>query len=339
MFGTKQQNPELKTVEKELCSFYEYCKMNSFSKEEMEEICKPLHLLIRKSLLMRYIRYITYFVLISSFLYYICISETILWNLSAIGRVFMVKLLPFWNWEKLSNQKCLINNFLREPEPILAPKFDCTLCEAIDDIPTTTNIDPYVLSEIYLDLNIPVVITDGLKNYPHIDNANHFNLSEDILSDETLATSVPCELSTNMLPTSNYKMSDIIAKPVKFKKWFLHFQNCDFNAVKQFRILAPRPYFLRPEIIPIQYSWLLMSDNYQVSKYKKLELVDKIAVFAQMNGSNYIRLIPRLNCADECPILEMELQHNEAIVFTSLWDLEYKPNHISRNIAVVLETH
>lgn len=325
----------LNQVEKELGSFYEYCEASGFTKEEMDEICKPLTSILTKSKLRDYA--INVLILATLFGLIYLFTDTISWNICAVGRLIMVRLLPFLNWEKFSNEKCLLPNYFLTSSPTSGPRhFDCNLCEGIEAIPREVDVDPDKLSELYLDVNVPVIVKDGLRNYPS--NKFEFNLTEAILFDPKLRSSYPCDVASNILDTSA-DVATILLKSYTFKKWFFHFQNCAISAVKQFRVYAPRPYFLRPEILPVQYSWLLMSAYYKAGKYKKIELLEKIAVFGQIEGSNFVRLTPRLNCIEECPTLEVELRKNEAIVFNSLWDLTYKPNHSTQNIAVILETH
>lgn len=334
MFAKKQESSEVLAIEKELCSFYEYCKEIGFTEEEMREICKPLTSMIRKALIIRYLKYFLCIVICIVLLYFLAQNDRVSWHLSAVGRILMIKLLPYWNWEKLSNEKCLIPNYMYTmPKPTL----DCTLCEATTSISIENNVDPYELSEFYIDVNVPVVISDGLLNWPHFHDQS-FNLTEVILSDKILSNTIPCELSTNMFSSLDY-VNVIIKQSLKFKRWFFHFQNCDFAAVKQFRMISPRPYFFKAEISPVQYNWLLMSANYESPKFKPIALKERITVIGQIQGSNFIRLTPRLNCANECPILQAELLEGEALVITTMWDLEYKPNPEKSNVAIILESY
>ncbi|GLV36852.1 uncharacterized protein CBL_02313 [Carabus blaptoides fortunei] len=334
MFVKKPKSPEILAIEKELCSFYEYCKESGFTEEEMRSICKPLTTMIRKALIIRYLKYFLCIVIYIMLFYFLIQNDRVSWHLSAIGRILMIKLLPYWNWEKLANEKCLIPNYMyTAPKPTL----DCTLCEAITTISIENNVDPYELSELYIDVNVPVIISDGLLNWPYFHDQS-FNLTEILLSDNILSNTIPCELSTNMFSSLAY-VDTILKQSLKFKKWFFHFQNCDFRAVKQFRMVSPRPYFLKAEISPVQYNWLLMSANYESPKFKPIALKERITVIGQIQGSNVIRLTPRLNCADECPLLQIELLDGEALVLTSMWDLEYKPNPDKFNVAIILESY
>lgn len=320
-------------AEKELNVLYDLCKEQNLSSEEMKFLLEPLRKIIFKNWLSRNFRRMFILLIVILVLYSIVQIDTVAWHLSAVGRIGMIYILPYWNWEKLMNEKCLFYGHKTEDN---VKHFDCTLCESIDSIAVEKNIDPELLSDVYLDINVPVLLSDGLKSWPVYDMVN---LTQIILTNDILSKSYPCELSTNML-SSTRDVSQILKRTYKFNKWFLHFQNCEMDAVKAFRVLTPRPQFLKPEISPIQYSWLLMSKNYKFPDYKTITLKEKITVIGQIIGSNYVRLIPRKNCYKKCPIIELNLQKNEVLVFGNLWDLKYKPSDDDEvNIAIILEAN
>lgn len=120
--------------------------------------------------------------------------------------------------------------------------------------------------------------------------------------------------------------------------WFVHFQNCDIRAVKAFRVLAPRPYFLSPHIPPSHFNWLLLSRNYDTHRYKYLELDIGLVIMSQLKGKNYIQLKPRSPCENDCNTLKFELLEGETLILgNSLWEFEYLPGK-GENIAMITET-
>lgn len=324
---------EVLSLDKELCSFYDYCRENNFSPEEMRIICAPLRNAVVKSKVCRLLKGLLLVLLLLGTFYYMFRTETFLWHASAVGRIGMIKVLPWWNWQVLFSEKCL----LRGTVPVVEEaRFDCVLCEAIDEVPTERSLDPMTLNDLYLDVNVPVIIEDGT----FWSEAVKKNISEVLLRIEDISDSYPCEVSTNV--QSRYldaSLSKILAKALRFRKWFLQFQNCEPEAVKAFRLVAPRPNFLPHDVSPIQYSWLLMSNDYNCQKFKSVALREKFAIVGQVEGSTRARLVPRKNCAGVCSVLEAELIPGQALVFGSLWDLEYKPREGDMNVAVVLEAH
>lgn len=121
--------------------------------------------------------------------------------------------------------------------------------------------------------------------------------------------------------------------------WFVHFQNCDIRAVKSFRILAPRPYFLSPHIPPSHFNWILMSKDYDTHRFKYLELDTGLIIMSQLRGNNFIQLNPRSPCEEDCFSLDFELKEGETLVLAnSLWEFEYMPGKEGHNVAMITET-
>ncbi|KAK4878261.1 hypothetical protein RN001_010767 [Aquatica leii] len=315
-------NTDLQQINNELTTFFETCRKNHLTQQDIATICQPLRTAATKTKLKRRLFKTTILIVLLASAYYLTTIDLISWHLAAIGRLGLIELLPIWNWQHLKNEKCLIPSLT----PIETPQLECTLCEALDHIHTAIDINPSHLKQHYIDLHTPIIIPEALHNWTKI------------RSDPILAESVPCQLSTN-IHSGFTTTGRILSKLQDFDHYFLHFQNCEFDAMKAFRVFTPKPLFLPVEMSPVQYSWLLMSRYYNVSSFKQVELKEAVALFGQMQGSNYVRLLPRLNCESVCPIVEMELLEGEALVFTSMWDLEYKPNMYGENIAVILEMH
>lgn len=69
------------------------------------------------------------FLILIGLFYYITFLN---WNLSAIGRIFLIKILPLWNWKNFYNQKCLIkwnDNTLPRQKSFQLNQDDCAVCE------------------------------------------------------------------------------------------------------------------------------------------------------------------------------------------------------------------
>ncbi|XP_017785851.1 PREDICTED: uncharacterized protein LOC108568995 [Nicrophorus vespilloides] len=308
----------LKQIEEDLKLFHEYCVTNNLSRDEIAEICKPLRTPMK-------FRSAIYLVLFITALYYLSYIETVSWHLTAIGRILMIKLLPFYDWQLLKNERCLI------PKTTMKSSKECYFCETTTAIPFTTSFKS--LQDQYIDLNMPVVLKLNESKYNSSDE-----MIKDIFEIETYADSSPCKLATNLKRRDN--VQDLLEATLGYDQYFMHFQNCDFYAVKAFREIVSRPRFLPAETAPIQYSWILLSKHYESGKFKPIDLKDTLAVVLQMVGSNLFNLIP-IDCEQDCDPLQIELIENEALILTSSWDLEYRTldNGDVDNLAVILETH
>jgi hypothetical protein len=311
----------------ELNEFYKYLKDNKYTDKEIRHIFTPLRPDTKKIKLTAAVVFSS--VILVILLYLLTYNETFSWNLSAIGRIALIKILPYWDWTHLKNEKCLIAKYI-SPTTLSEISFNCDLCENIQQIDVYNSISEDILMKRYLDVDTPVIIK---KSWQKSDN-----FMEHISQNPDIANSVPCNLATNVYNGAP-SVKKLIEKTHLFEKFFLHFQNCDYFGMKQFRGFAPRPSFLPPELSPVQYNWLLWSKNYNTTHFKQIALVDKVAVVGQIMGANFIKLLPRNNCETECPHIDVKLNEGESLIFTSLWNLEYKPSDSDENIAVILELH
>lgn len=320
-------------LDREFQSFYEFCKENNITEQEMSKICEPLLKVVRKNNLVRTAKLCVMISLVVTTVFLMCSAETVAWHLSAIGRILMIKLLPFYDWTVFKNEICLIpKNTVGTTEN----RFDCALCETIEQIEIFDEIDVDAFDENNIKLHVPFLVAGGSENWK-IYGLPVKNLTEILDEDEQLATSFPCKLSSSV-HRGRDELSAVVSKTDRFNSYFIHFQNCEREATKRFRILASRPEFLHPRLSPVQYSWLLLNKNYNVTKFKPIELTENIAVVGQTLGRTFFRLVPQKDCFEECHVLEVELREGEAMVLTSLWNLEYKPRGFGENVAVILET-
>lgn len=335
--NSANDNFTIEQLDRELTGLYNFCKENNFSDEEIRKLFSPFLTTINRARLLKHLKICILTLFVVSLLYFFCSCESVSWHLSAIGRILMIKILPIYDWTVLKDKDCLIPKSSVEN---LAPasNFDCVLCESISEIDILTNYDHETVFENYVSLHTPVILENALDNWK-IFNKSLQNVTEFLLTNQVLSNSYPCKLSTNTHRKELTSLSTILSKIPKFPRYFLQFQNCEFDAVKNFRIFSPRPAFVHPEIAPIQYSWLLASKNYNVSRFKNVDLQESIAVIGQTFGKTLYTLIPQNECENECFPLEVELIAGQAMIVTSLWNLEYKCEGYEENIAVILETH
>lgn len=311
----------------EINALFNELKLQNFSEKDINNFFKK-HLLKERKWSKCQISVIV-FVIFIFLLYLLSYFETISWHLSAIGRIFLIKLLPYWDWTSWKNAQCLINQpFNTETKETL---FNCNLCENINKIDAYETIDEIVLSQKYIELDVPIILKSGLEFWP-----KDVDFLYDLNSEDAFHNSYPCSLSTNT-QKSESTFGKILENIQLFDNFFVHFQNCELEAMKTFRKYTYRPSFLPNIYSPVTYNWLLWSKNYNTSKFKPIDLIEKITLIGQITGRTYIKLLPRKNCESVCSILEIILEKGESLILTSLWNLEYKAYENGENIAVILE--
>lgn len=85
--------------------FQDLEKLSSLEDREIENILKPLKFYLLMAKVKKYLKILLIVVSICLAIYYVDILN---WYFCAIGRILMIKILPFWNWRYLANAKCLI---------------------------------------------------------------------------------------------------------------------------------------------------------------------------------------------------------------------------------------
>ncbi|XP_018571189.1 uncharacterized protein LOC108910916 isoform X2 [Anoplophora glabripennis] len=311
----------------EINELYDYLRSEKYKDEEIKKIFAPLTAKVKKSNAFTYI-FVSILVLLVS-VYFLTYFDFIYWHVSAIARIALIKVLPYFDWRYLKNKQCLIEKLAPSTPSLL---FNCDLCENIRNIHVYEDIDEDTLIQRYLELDVPLILTKGLEEWP-----KHSNFIDDVVKEDAFYYSYPCRLSTSIHRGSSMA-GQLLEKVKSFDEFFLHFQNCDLEAMRVFRRFTYRPKFLPPTYSPVLYNWLVWNKDYNTTNYKPIDLVERVSIFSQLFGWSYVRLTPRLNCKDVCPELNIALSGGESLVFTNLWDLEYRPKEVGENMAVILET-
>lgn len=225
-----------------------------------------------------------------------------------------------------------------------------------DRIDRISNTSYAHLHHMYLSRDHPVIITDtqnvwhqpvagkeskdqeGSQN-ENVDQNGDF--IEFLLSKPKLSQSIPCNIATNLLQLRNGrpKLRSLLRQIPRLAEtgWFLHFRNCEFEAVKASRVIFPhqnRPYFIPSHLPPFHSSWLILSKNYQMPFEKQLPLTDLVVVH-QLSGEISGRLIMPRGCGDICSNLEFKLSAGEALMFNAqMWQLYYSSTNLHSNLTI-----
>lgn len=141
---------------------------------------------------------------------------------------------------------------------------------------------------------------------------------------------IPCNVATNLFQTQRrlpklrglFRQIDLAVS----SEWFLHFRNCDFDAVKASRTIMP--YTIRPSIIshlpPYRTSWILLSENYVMTNAKRLMVKDTVFVF-QLSGRIIGELKAEGDCHNICLDQEFELNAGETLIFNAkMWNFFFR---------------
>ncbi|XP_064547974.1 uncharacterized protein LOC135435034 [Drosophila montana] len=330
------------SVERELAQFVEQCRKQRFSETEMRSICQPLAWHVRLGQL----RWWTQWLLLPGLLVYLLWSycDTCAWTASALGRLLLIQLLPYWNWTPYYNAKCLIERGTMEQQvkPKILGRHDtlwenCALCEQLERIPIASNVSYSQLETQHLERGLPVIVTDCQL---------HLELDELLLqllekAPELLA-SEPCDVSSNLMLRQLFNLDAALQKIPATGAWHLQFRNCESSAVKASRLYAGKPYYYPLHLEPYYSSWLLMA--HQLQRPLTEIHVRGLIFVQQLSGHFEWRLRPKQPCDENiCPNLSLRLSAGEGLVYsTDLWRLSYglqQPNVSHASIATVFEVN
>lgn len=198
-----------------------------------------------------------------------------------------------------------------------------------DTIDRISNTSFGILNAIYLMRDHPVIVTDSHK----ADNVP-VNFVEFLQKLPQLRHSIPCNTVTNLLQIRNEhaKLKHLFDQTEKIgtKDWFLHFRNCEFEAVKASRGIFPhkyRPYFMSSHLPPFHSSWILISNQSNAMNEIRLPVKDLVFVF-QLRGKLIGRLFVQKKCTGLCANHDFQLNAGETLIFNAdMWDFYYNKNN------------
>lgn len=94
------------SIESELAQFVAQCRKQEFSESEMRSICQPILWHWRLLKLRKWVQWLLLPAVLVYLLWSCC--DSCAWTLSALGRLLLIELLPYWDWTPYYNAKCLI---------------------------------------------------------------------------------------------------------------------------------------------------------------------------------------------------------------------------------------
>ncbi|XP_055375441.1 uncharacterized protein LOC129608139 [Condylostylus longicornis] len=246
--------------------------------------------------------------------------DSIIWTISAVGRIAMIKLLPFWDWTYLYNAKCLISKTttMRDYQGNANQLKECHLCEKLDYIKIVENITFLQLRDNFIYKAQPVLIKNSTKMSSIPELLIKLFDSRDFLQ------SNPCDVGTNLMQYKFFNLEEVLSyiDEDMESSWFLQLRNCQFSAVKASRQFLKKPYYYAEHMEPFYSSWILMANNY-AGLEKNIKLYG-LVILQQLQGDLLIVLSPDPECLHKCKEQKIIIKSGESLVFsTDLWNMMY----------------
>uniref|UniRef100_A0A182T8H1 Uncharacterized protein n=1 Tax=Anopheles maculatus TaxID=74869 RepID=A0A182T8H1_9DIPT len=276
------------------------------------------------------------------------------WHVSAIGRLLMIEMLPYWDWTPLYRDKCLIAKVKagaasKKFEPTVPFPDDCVVCRNFGMVPVRENVSYETLYRHHLMRNVPIVVNDV---YPPWNEHKHYGADWDrfLLDLEVLLLANPCDFRTNLLFKPSFakssaiaRMVDLLAEDVENDRnagWFVQLRNCAQRTVKKTRTMFDKPYFYATHWEPPYTNWLLLSRAFEGASPITPNMAG-LAVVHQLRSRLSITLRPRVECESSCQELSVTLHAQQSLLFsTTLWTFSYVPSDANEtSLTFVTETY
>jgi len=330
----------LKMIEDEAQSLYSFCIAKGFSEQQIKECVtnlngppkKAIHRAVNDSLKSMF------------FLFLFVGMATAIW-MSPVGNNLMIvhmklvslKLLPFWDWSKLYNEDCLIENPWLPKENVTYDAETCRYCinvvkyghNVIDHLNNTNHED---IVKHYINNQQPVIVTDTTKDWESKQKLNLDEIVKLYLHDPIMSQSLA---SCNYTSTTEYNSTyyDIFNAlndgKLTDSNWHATWVNCEDKAGKILRRYYTRPYFLPSMIQCSTINKLIVMKGVQ-DQWFQFELSDKHRMLATwitvVQGSLKLKLKPYDECQEkhECRDAEVQVNAGETVFYhESLWRNEY----------------
>ncbi|XP_067128181.1 uncharacterized protein [Centruroides vittatus] len=326
----------LQLIDKEIRDLYDYCIKNGMTEAEILKAATPLIRSIQwEKVKKRFFAGVTLIIFIG-----ICISlllyDPVFRTICMFGRLFLIKILPFWDWTYLYRSACFISNpFYTAPG---LDESDCQICEDLSGIDIVNFTTSEVVMERYLKNDIPFIVNNATKGWAVNENFNINNITE-IYLDELESNDEVCMFQTNLKIDNHINLLETLTSHNLLNRWYAHWENCGRITEKALRKLYSRPYFTPLALEMREPSWILLSYNFKGRIYKMINFAPdtKIVWLVQIRGFNYIQLKAKEPCFNSCEVLHEVLHRGQIFMFTTnLWQLEYLPGEDAENIALII---
>ncbi|XP_052890009.1 uncharacterized protein LOC128298305 [Anopheles moucheti] len=280
----------------------------------------------------------------------VCYVPSVNWHVTAIGRLCMIELLPYWDWTPLYRGKCLIakakeSTTAKQFEPTVSFPDDCVVCRNFGMVPVRQNVTYETLYRHHLMRNVPTIVSDV---YPSWYEHKRYGADWDsFLNDlEELLLGNPCDFRTNLLFKPSFAKTSALARMVDLlsddinRGWFVQLRNCALRTIKKTRTMFLKPYFYATHWEPPYTNWILLSRAFQGS----LEMTPNMAglvLVHQLRSSLSVILRPRGECENSCRMLSVTLQERQSLLFsTTLWNFSYIPTDgNATSVTFITETY
>ncbi|XP_044739924.1 uncharacterized protein LOC123301254 [Chrysoperla carnea] len=324
---------KLNEILNELNNIEQYCMDQNLTLDEMKVIFEPLKDLISvKTVFSRKLFVSCLFALIFGLIVAAYNFECVSWFFMVILRLFLIGILPIFDWTPFARNQCILIKPEIIPETNLTNPLNCDVCESLYNVTILSDSQLNLIERRYFSIYEPFIL-------PFETMIDGSNFSQNLFDDAYLMSSVPCDLGTNLFKTKKVSVEMLYehANNGIFQNWFVHFRNCDTQSIKYVRYLLQSLNTFK-SMYRTNSNWILFSQKYLTESFKILDIeYGNLIIFTQIQGGNFIELTPINECSI-CHTLKLYLPEQNSLIFISnLWKLSYKPDPNSLNSLAIIE--
>lgn len=335
----------LSHVEQEVQSLYEFCLEKKFDQKQMYNCMSGMYGL-KKSAVKK--------IFDDSFLTMLILSTIIgtgamlvaqpsIWTfICANSRLLTLKLLPLWDWSKVYEEDCFIDNPWFQKDTVNVTADYCEYCKH-KKIEKLNNIASMFVSDLvsYSDFH-PFIATDSITQM----KVKEMSMEEliEIYTNHPLLSSKlgNCIFQNNVEYTNEfYEFFKAFREGILPQKWHASWVNCDAKAAKFIRRYHSRPYFL-PAMMQLETENIIIAckgEDRESSFTLPMDAneIPQGMVVSVLFGSLRFNLEPNEECVEKfgCSKVNVDILPGETLFyFVDYWTATYTPTNDWRTIAV-----
>ncbi|RNA40466.1 hypothetical protein BpHYR1_036968 [Brachionus plicatilis] len=244
----------------------------------------------------------------------------------------------FYDFTQFYQNNCLVSNPNFVPRTRFDPKvcrFACGKSNGKKILKTYENEKiKKLFDKIVYESDVPVIINNEMNNWKLSkmqlkDITELFNNPQDPILQQHL-----CYFDHTIQEMFETKILTL-EKTQYLSNFSVMWENCGKSTSKKIRKLIQRPSFLPNNLELVPNSWFFVSKNNTIDSLN-IPASLRISLFCQISGKSKIKIIPVHECKQYCPSKSIFIKQGQILVYSDLWNVEFKSVAQEENIVLGL---
>lgn len=325
---------KLEYFDREIRLLHQFCINSGYSKQQIQQSAEPF-LRATDSLAWRKTKKkMIYFGVIIAVLASLYHFNPAFKLIAAICRITAIKLIPVWDWTKVHQWECMVDNPLYAG--LQLTEEDCDICKDLLTVERRTGLSARDFTENYLKMELPVIVEDGTKDWPKEKlQINIHSIYKAYKENKALYKNPVCGFHSD---TKYGGLHVFLHQAVNsnMESYSADWENCMKDSAKAFRSLYQRPYFMPQTVEISDTNWIFVSKG-SLEHHFDIPLSTPLLMLIAMKGRFEIALSPKDPCTKSCVDVPAKLHQGEIMIITMadlLWLKSYRPMESGENILI-----